>query len=51
LVQSQGEIKFQSVGILKYFKELKRELNAGFGPKDIFEIASSVKPVSLADMN
>jgi hypothetical protein len=27
-------------GILKYFEELKRELNIGFGPKDIFEIAS-----------
>ncbi len=23
-----------------YFEELKREPNAGFGPKDIFEIAS-----------
>ena len=40
LAQSQGEIKFQPVGILKYFEELKREHNTEFGPKDIFEIAS-----------
>ncbi len=41
LAQGQGGVKFQSVGILKYFEELKREHNAGFGPKDIFEIAYS----------
>jgi hypothetical protein len=40
LVQSQGGVKFQPAGILKYFEELKREFNAGFGSKDIFKIAS-----------
>ena len=38
LVQAQGEIAFQSAGILLYFEELKRELNAEIGPKDIFEM-------------
>jgi predicted amidohydrolase YtcJ len=40
LVQSQGGLKFQPGGILRYFEDLKRELNTGFGIKDIFEIAS-----------
>jgi hypothetical protein len=39
LVQTQGGLEFQSAGILKYFEDLKRELNTGFGLKDIFEIA------------
>jgi len=41
LVQSQGELEFQPAGILRYFEDLKRELNTGFGSKDIFEIAYS----------
>jgi len=40
LVQSQGGSKFQPAGILKYVEDLKRGSNAGFGPKDIFEITS-----------
>ncbi len=40
LTQSQGGIKFQPIGILKYFRELKRERNPGLGPKGTFEIAS-----------
>ena len=42
LIQSQGGIKLQPAGILTYFEELKREFNTGFGPKDIFEIASNL---------
>ncbi len=44
MTQSQGGVKFQSAGILKYFEALKREHNTGFGPKDIFEIASKYFP-------
>jgi len=40
LVQSQGGLEFQPGGILKYFEDLKRELNTGFEPKDNFEMAS-----------
>jgi hypothetical protein len=40
LVQGQGGAEFHPADILKYFEELKREPNAGIGPKDIFEIAS-----------
>lgn len=40
LVQSQGGLKFQPTGILKYFEDLKRERNTEVGPKDIFEITS-----------
>ncbi len=40
MTQSQGGIKFQPIGILKYFRELKRERNPGLGPKGTFEIAS-----------
>jgi len=48
LVQSQGGLEFQSAGILKYFEDLKQKPNAGFGPKDIFEIASSTFRISPA---
>jgi len=51
LVQSQGEIKFQSAGILKYFEELKREFNAEIGPKDIFEIAYSIFRSTIITVN
>ena len=37
----QGGLKFQPAGILKYFEDLKREPNTGFGPKDIYEIGSN----------
>jgi len=40
LVQGQGGGEFQPADILKYVADLKREPNAGIGPKDIFEIAS-----------
>jgi hypothetical protein len=33
-------VAVQPAGILKYFEDLKREPNTGFGPKDIFEIDS-----------
>ena len=39
-VQSQGGSKFQPAGILTYVEDLKRGPNAGFGLKDIFEMAS-----------
>jgi hypothetical protein len=32
---------FQTGGILQYFEDLKHGTNKEFGPKDIFEIASS----------
>jgi competence protein ComEC len=50
LVQSQGGLKFQPAGILKYFEDLKRELNTRFGAKDIFEIASTLISKVLAFM-
>jgi len=50
LRQNQGGLKSQPAGILKYFEGLKRELNIGFGTKDIFEIASSLISKSLAFM-
>ena len=39
-IQSQGGPEFQSAGIHRYFEELKREPNTGFGSKDIFEMVS-----------
>jgi len=50
LVQCQGGLEFQPTGILKYFEELKRELNTGFGSKDIFEIASIMNHGSVESL-
>ena len=41
-VQGQGGTEFQTAGILKYVEDLKREPNGEIGPKDIFEMNSSV---------
>jgi hypothetical protein len=41
LVQNRGGGVSQTGGILKYFEDLKQDTNKEFGPKDIFEIASS----------
>ena len=40
-VQGQGGAEFQPADILKYFNCLKQGLNAGVGPKNIFEIVSN----------
>jgi hypothetical protein len=40
LVQDQGDLEFQSAGILLYFEEFKQKINAEIGTKDIFEIDS-----------
>jgi hypothetical protein len=40
LFQGQGDLEFQSAGILLYFEALKRESNTEIGTKDIFETAS-----------
>ena len=40
MFQGQGDLEFQPAGILLYFEELKREINAEIGIKDIFKIGS-----------
>jgi hypothetical protein len=42
LVQNRGGAAFLTGGILEYFEDLKRGTNKEFGPKDFFEIASTI---------
>jgi hypothetical protein len=42
LVQDRGGAKFQTGGILLYVEDLKRGSNKDIGPKDIFEMGSTI---------
>jgi hypothetical protein len=42
LVQDRGGAEFQTAGILLYVEDLKQGTNKDIGPKDIFEMASSL---------
>jgi hypothetical protein len=42
LVQDRGGAEFQTGGILLYGEDLKRGTNKDIGPKDIFEMGSSL---------
>ena len=42
LVQDRGEAEFQTAGILKHVEDLKRGSNKDIGPKDIFEMGSTL---------
>jgi hypothetical protein len=43
LVQDRGGAEFLTGGILLYVEDLKRDTNKDIGPKDIFEMGSSVE--------
>ena len=52
LVQDQGGRDIQTGGILQYFEDLNLAPNAEIGPKDFFEIASSLlQPQALVRGN
>jgi len=42
LVQVQGGAELQPAGILEYSEDLKQGPNAEIGPKDFFEMASTL---------
>jgi hypothetical protein len=44
LVQDRGGVEFKTGGILLYVEDFKRGSNKGIGPKDIFDIGSTIKP-------